>query len=366
MITVKAPEQYWNQTGILSESGKKIASYGQHTLIIGGRTALEAAGKDIVNSLNDANVSCHVEPFEGYCTEESIRSFSERAQKRKADLVLGIGGGKVLDLAKAAGDSLDIPVITVPTIPATCAAWSALSIVYDSHGRYTGKIKLKKSPVLVLSDPHILAAAPKRYLAAGIGDTIVKWYEVAPNTGTAPEDIFERVNLQTAKLVLDILEEHAEEAYRSAGSGEVTPSFMQTADSIILLAGMVGTIQSGGARAAVPHSIHHSLTWLPETRGTLHGEKVAFGLLVQSVLAGYDHNEVLSLFEFLKKLDLPVTLKQLGIQGNLREKAEQIARGVSISENAAGRLPFKVDAESLAKAILETDAIGQNILTALG
>ena len=222
MIFIKTPETYFNEVGILKTAGLHIAKYGNHALIIGGKTALSVVGSELFKSLENYHVKFTVKEFSGLVTMQEIEEYADAAREAKANLIIGVGGGKALDLAKAVGDSQKLDVVTVPTIASTCAAWSALSTVYNEDGSAKGAVHQEHSPVLVLADTEIIAKAPIRYLKAGIGDTIAKWYEYAPKLEGTSEDIALRFSLQTAKLILDVIDDHALVAIKEAGSKKVT------------------------------------------------------------------------------------------------------------------------------------------------
>ncbi len=366
MINIKSPERYVSEEGLLAHSGELIASLGRRkALVLGGKTALAVAGPDFFQSLEEADIKYDLKEFTGYPTPDVIAAIAREIAADGTELVIGVGGGRVLDVAKAAADPTDIPVVTVPTIAATCAAWSAVTITYNDSGAHAGVILLKRSPQLVLADTTVLAGTPRRYIAAGIGDTLVKWYEAAPNVGTGPDSISARVGLVTAKLALDILVKYAREVYRTTGTGQTTPAFQEVVDSIIFLAGQVGSLSSRKYRAAIAHTLNNSLTHFEATRGTLHGEKVAFGLIVQLFLEGQDQLEIERIAGFLHELNLPVTLGQLGFSGDGTEEAGEIARNMHFfNEAAVKQLPFAVNRELLEKAILDANNLGQRLVRA--
>ncbi len=294
MISINTPERYLNEAGALRSAGELIAPLGRNALVIGGKTALAVAGPVLLPSLSGAGIEFEVRQFGGYCTQSSIDSFAVVAGNRRADLIIGVGGGRVLDLAKAVAEKVQIPVVTVPTIAATCAAWSALSIIYNDSDNYISGQLLKQSPKLILVDSGIIAGAPVRYLAAGIGDTLVKWYE-APLGSPGQSNIPSGTSQQIARLALDALQKDWRPAVKSAQKQSVTQDLIEAIDCIIMLAGLVGSIRAGGYRAGLAHPLHNSLTYSPEAHGALHGEKVAFGLLVQFILEGKPQQEITEL-----------------------------------------------------------------------
>jgi glycerol dehydrogenase len=362
MITVKAPTVYVHEANILEQSGSRIAQLGQHALIIAGESALKAVQPYLLPSLEEHNVKFHVQWFHGEVTTGQIDTFTQQAFDLDVDLIIGVGGGKVLDLSKAVAEQSQLPIVTVPTIAATCAAWSALTVLYDEQGQSAGYRPLRRSPNLVLADPHILASAPRRYLAAGIGDTLVKWHEFAVNLSGNATSLTLRNSVSTAKLALDILETHAIDVYESTDTTGSTPQFRDVADAIIVLAGLVGSISDGSLHAAIAHGLHDSLTKLPETHASLHGEKVAFGLFTQWILEGKAGDDLHELLTLLHKLNLPITLAQLGIQQQSQEAAARIAAGLQLREGSAAHLSFGVSTTQVTEAILQADRIGQTFI----
>jgi glycerol dehydrogenase len=358
MISIKTPHKYFIKPDIIKDSGEFILPYGKRALIIAGKTALEVTGEDFLRSLRNSGISYDVSEFDSYVTLENIEKYQKLADEKEADLIIGLGGGRVLDLSKAIGERQGIPVVAVPTIAATCAAWSALTITYDNNGKFTGGILLEKSPVIVLADLKILVGAPFRYLAAGIGDTLVKWYESLPSLSTGSVDIGTKVGLLSAKLALDILYDRAYKAIESARCKEITDEFTEVVDSIIFLAGFVGSVNGGNHKAAIAHGVHNSLTGFSNTHGALHGEKVAFGLIVQFVLEGKSLEEINSLISFQGGLGLPVTLSDLGISEDILEYAQKIAEGINIENELLSKLPFEVSSSSLKRAIIKADELG--------
>lgn len=362
MVQIKTPQQYINEENILQRSGEYIVAIHKKAIIIGGKKALDVSGKDLFHSFEQSGITYQKEVFFGYCTKQAIDKYTELTKQAEVGVVIGVGGGSVLDLVKAVAENANLPVVTIPTIAATCAAWSALTVIYDENGAVENFRVLQSSPKLVLADTKILVEAPVRYLQSGIGDTIVKWYEKVPHATDDAYDIAFKISLNTAKLALTLLDEQALQAVADNQEKRITKAFKEVVDSIIVLAGLVGSINEGKYRAAVAHSIHNSMTRLSEAHGSLHGEKVIFGLIVQLILEGKSREEITDLISKLIQLNLPVTLEQLGLKGDITHKIDQIAQGVKIKEESLNTLSFSVNSHLIKQAIKEADELGRKSL----
>ena len=362
MFTISTPEKYINEENSILLVGKYISDISKTAIVIGGKKALEQAGPNLFTSLDEAGISYQIELFSGYCTKQAIEKYTLLTKQTKAGIVIGVGGGRVLDTVKAVAEKVDLPVVTIPTIAATCAAWSALSVVYNENGAVTEFISLKRSPKLILVDPKIIVEAPVRYLQAGIADTIVKWYEFVPYVKNEEYDFALQISLNTAKLALTILDENSLQAIDANKEGRVTRSFKEVINAIISLAGLVGSVVGERHKTAIAHSIHNSMTYLSDTPGSLHGEKVIFGLIAQFILEGKPQSEINDLITKLNKYNLPVSLKQLGLENNLGKKINEIANRVKVNPDDVDSLSFDINNQLIEKAIKKANEIGEKSL----
>jgi glycerol dehydrogenase len=72
---------------------------------------------------------------------------------------------------------MDVPVAIAPTIASTDAPCSALSVIYTDSGEFDRYLMLPHNPNMVIVDTKVVAGAPARLLAAGIGDALATWFE---------------------------------------------------------------------------------------------------------------------------------------------------------------------------------------------
>jgi uncharacterized oxidoreductase len=160
--------------------------------------------------------------FKGHCSESDVSELA-RASGDDRSVVIGVGGGALLDTAKALARRLGLPVVAIPTIAATCAAWTPLSVWYNDAGQALQFEIFDDANFLVLVEPHIILNAPAEYLLAGIGDTLAKWYEavvLAPQPETLPLTV--RLGINGALAIRDVLLESSETALADQQRGELT------------------------------------------------------------------------------------------------------------------------------------------------
>lgn len=361
MITLKTPYEYIGGSGILAGAGKRIRKLGAAAYVIGGKTALKEAGPSLLRGLAASDMRYAVGEFSGYPTRAAIDRFAGEVRASGSEVVVAVGGGKVMDTSKCVGQTLGLPVVAVPTIAATCAAWAAVSILYTEEGSFAGVQELDNSPRLVLADFTLIANAPARYLSAGIADTIAKWYETEPNLRRAG-DLSLRLQVKTAELALETLEKKAHGVLDAVRLRHPSRDLPDVVDAVILLAGLVGSTKADHFFGGFAHPFYNSITRIPETRDKLHGEKVSFGLLAQTVLENKSDAQRDKLLGLLLDLDQPVTLAQLGIVSDVRQKIETVADGLGDFISFYKAPDHRLTRDEIVDAIFRADEIGRATL----
>ncbi|NET33782.1 MAG: iron-containing alcohol dehydrogenase family protein, partial [Cyanothece sp. SIO1E1] len=275
----------------------------------------------------------------------------------QADVIIGVGGGKALDTAKLLAYQSHLPVVTVPTSAATCAAWTALSNVYSEQGAFLYDVGLNRCPDLLILDYGLVATAPQRMLVAGIGDALAKWYEASVSSGTAEQTLIIAA-VQQARVLRDLLLQQAAAALQEPG-GEV---WRQVVDASVLLAGVIGGLGGAQCRTVAAHAVHNGLTHLLASHDTLHGEKVAYGILVQLRLEEMLQGNQLAcsarqqLQQFYTQIGLPQSLDDLGLSQITLIDLQHAAEVACQAHSDIHHLPFTVTPAQLMAAMVSTTA----------
>ncbi|WP_204139664.1 iron-containing alcohol dehydrogenase family protein [Halomicronema sp. CCY15110] len=348
-----APAQVSRGTGILPHMGAAIAALGTRPLVIGGERSLAQAEPWLTPALQDLTTATAT--YGADCSEATLARLSDAIAAHQADLIIGVGGGKALDTAKLAAHQAQLPVVTIPTSAATCAAWTALSNVYSEAGAFLYDVALARCPDLLILDYDLVATAPQRTLIAGIGDALAKWYEGSVSSGDSDQTLIIAA-VQQARVLRDLLLQKTPAALAEPG-GAV---WREVVDACVLLAGVMGGLGGAQCRTVAAHAVHNGLTHLAESHGILHGEKVAYGILVQLRLEEIAQQSSLAytsrqqLMQFYQAIGLPQTLADMGL-GDVRVSDLQRAADITCRpQSDIHHLPFSVTPAALMGALVTT------------
>ncbi len=350
-----APAQVLRGSQALELSGEAIARLGHRPLVVGGNQTLATVASQLQPVLEQQQLTYSTTSYSPDCSEASLARLREAVSAHQADLIIGIGGGKALDTAKLLAHQCKLPVVTVPTSAATCAAWTALSNIYSNQGAFLYDVGLDRCPDLLVLDYNLIQTAPQRTLVAGIGDALAKWYEASVSSGSDSATLIIAA-VQQARVLRDILFQKSADALKEPGS----QVWREVVDATVLLAGVIGGLGGAQCRTVAAHAVHNGLTHLSAAHDVLHGEKVAYGILVQLRLEEMIQGNQLAasarqqLLKFYAEIGLPQTLDALGL-GNITlaelRQAAEIACNVSSDIH---RLPFTVVPEQLMAAMVST------------
>ncbi|POT58246.1 oxidoreductase [Citrobacter amalonaticus] len=298
--------------------------------------------------------------FPGHCSESAVQQLAHDSGDDRS-VVIGVGGGALLDTAKALARRLGLPFVGIPTIAATCAAWTPLSVWYNDEGQALQFEIFDDANFLVLVEPEIILNAPEEYLLAGIGDTLAKWYEavvLAPQPETLPLTV--RLGINGAQAIRDVLLDSSEQALEDKKQGKLTQAFYDVVDAIIAGGGMVGGLGERFTRVAAAHAVHNGLTVLPQTEKFLHGTKVAYGILVQSALLGQD-DVLAQLIAAYQRFHLPTRLAGLEVDIHNQAEIDKVIAHTLRPVESIHALPVRVTPETLRAAFGKVETFSNSL-----
>lgn len=350
----ESPQRYVQGRGILAQAGEYLGDLGRSFMVITDATVEALVCAPLTQGLAEYGLKARFVRFGGECHRGEVRRLS--AVCKGVDAVVGAGGGRAIDTAKLVGEELSLPTIACPTSASTNAPASRVAVLNRPDGSVEEVVLLPRSPALVLVDSDIVARAPVRLLTAGMGDALATWFEaracqqaggVTPLGGSPTWAGF-----ALARQCWENLREWGLPALAEARAGTSGPALEIVIETNILLSGL--GFENGGL--ALAHALHNGFTQLSATHRALHGEKVAFGLLVQCLVEEAEETEeVLSL---LVGLGLPVTLEELGCEADEEVLRPVVEYVFSRERQKVKNEPVEVSPEGLLAAILQADALG--------
>ncbi len=347
------PKQYIQREGLLGEAGIYLKKMGRRPLVLSDELVFSIVRPTLEDRLGAEGLSPSFVLFGEECSLGEISRLETIVRRQELDFIVGTGGGKVIDTSRVVAEKLQLPLVTIPTSAATCSGASSLSVIYEKGIRQATIIG--KSAELVLVDSSILSAAPFRLLAAGMGDALAKWYEGKPcYDRTKGNDSATQAAMTLSTQVKETLFKLGLAAKRDVEAREISPAVETIVENNILLTAIIGGLGGSKFRIAVAHGLLYGMTVLPQVHQNLHGEMVAYGVVVQLCLEK-NEAELKWLLPFFSQLGLPLTLKDLGLVNAEDSLFWEGLKRTCAPGSSVHNMPFPVDEQSLYRAMLEAD-----------
>lgn len=357
-----SPSRYVQGAGEIHNLGTYADKLGSKVLCLISNGGYKRHGADIEESFANASANVAFDYFGGECSRTEIDRLVAVMQNNSYDLIIGVGGGKIFDTAKAVAYYAHTPVIVCPTVASTDAPCSALSVIYTDDGVFESYLFLPANPNLVLMDTEIIAKSPVRLTVAGMGDAMATYFEARAcyrsGATTCAGGKVGVAAMGIARLCYDTLIAEGMKAKLAVEVGACTSAVEKVVEANTLLSG-VG-FESGGLAGA--HAIHNGLTVLPECHHMQHGEKVNFGTLTQLVLENIPEAELTDMLDWMIRIGLPVTLEELGITDKSREHLMPAAELACAESDTLHNMPIEITPEIVYNAMLAADAYGRAAL----
>lgn len=370
------PTKYVQGEDEILNLGYFIQTFGKSALLIAHPDDVMRVKERLDATAEKFEVTFVESGFQGECSRQEVARLQELSKEKQCSCTIGLGGGKAIDTAKcvAQGDAL----IIVPTIAATDAPTSHSAVLYTPEGAFDDYAYFKQSPSVILIDTTIIAKAPTRFLVSGMGDALSTYFEARATAasyskvnaglpcgvreGVCPPAVGTNTALALAKLCYQTLLADGRKAKTASECKQVTKSLENIIEANILLSGL--GFESAGLGGA--HAVHDGLTILEGTHKYFHGEKVAFGTIVQLVLENAPQEELNTVLDFCLDIGLPVCLADIGVDRISDEELQAVAEKSCIPEESIHAMPFPVGPADVAAAIVAADKIGADYKRARG
>ena len=324
--------------------------FGSKILLIGGEKGLEAGEKKLAAAIQSSKLSIvHREVFHHECTYAEMDRIISAVSEREIHMVFGMGGGKALDTAKGVAVKMGLPVFTFPTIAATCAGTTALSVVYKEDGNFEEFYFYDRPAVHCFIDLAIIAKAPAIYLQAGMGDTIGKYFECHFSARGDQLEHSSRLGRTISQMCYFPLLDHGVKALQDCKNGVCSEALEEAVLANVVSTGLVSLMVLDQYNCAVAHSVYYGLVLLPGfEEANLHGNVVAYGVLVQLAVDG-ELEEARKLKVFLQGLEIRTTLGEMGVELD-REVLEPVLKE-TVTGPDMEHIPYPIDEDMIFEAM---------------
>ena len=355
IVRLPFPGKVVRGPGALGELGDVCQAQGKKLYILGGKTALAKTKQRIYASIAQAGLDIAAFAwYGGECSQENIDKLAEDVLSCQADVIVAVGGGKALDTGKAVGAKCDLPVVTVPTIAATCAAVTPLSVVYNNRGEFAGNLFLDDCPTGVIVDTSIILATPVSWLIAGLGDTLAKMYELRAAASVMPPNSLTISAVMNGQICYEIIQQFGQAARQAVEAQQLSDEFDSIIDAIIVSAGLSSIFGGEKLRNAAAHAIYNGFTKIPATHAVAHGSIVGYGNLCLLALEERSDTEIIEEIRLAERCGIPTMLSQIA---NITEAELQLACQASAAATAMACMPFAVTTEMVLAAIRRIDGL---------
>ena len=311
--------------GIVSSIAEETERLGSHALIIADEVVWNITEEKIKESFSaNNNVDFEYEVFKGESSEEEIQRIVKQYKEKNIDVVIGLGGGKALDTGKAVAFELKASVIDFASTASMDAPTAAVSVIYN-------------------------------------GDGLATLIEVESTLRRQGQNMFHGkptlASLAIAQKCEEVIFEYGYSAYTSVEKHIVTPQVDAVIEANTLLSGL--GFENGGLAGA--HAIHNGFTALEgDIHHLTHGEKVAYGILVQLVLENAPTEKFMKYKTFFDNINMPTTLEGLHIENTSYEELVQVGERALTPNDTFANLSDKITADEIADAILTVNDLSKS------
>ncbi|EEI17363.1 glycerol dehydrogenase [Corynebacterium lipophiloflavum] len=357
------PSRYVQGIDLIDRAAHYLKPLGSAPLIIADEVVWDIAGQKLQDSLRGDGMEATHEVFGGEASLNEIGRIVEKAQAGETDVIIGLGGGKTIDSARAVADKLSLPVAIFPTAVSADAPTARVSVIYTDEGVFDSYLFYDRNPDLVAVDTRVIANAPVNTLRSGLGDalaTLVEARAVHRANGRRMDDSSRPTlaGLALAEKCEETLFAYAHQALKDAEEHIVSPALEAICEANTLLSGL--GFENGGLAAV--HAIHNGFTALDgDIHHMSHGEKVAFGIGVQLMLTGATREEADRYFGFLQSVGLPTTLEEIHLADATDDDLYKIAELACSDEETLKQMPGEHTPTDVVQAIRAADRYARSL-----
>ena len=337
--TMELPRQIVVGENNIEEVGKflhGLCPNSKKVSIISGKNVKKIFGQQIDSSLKESKINSIWHLATSNLVKDT-KQIQKKVKNAKTDLIIGIGGGRSVDIAKLCSFNLRKPFVSIPT----SASHDGIASPFVSVRGEKPHSLVATAPLGVFVDVNVIKGAPKKLLASGCGDLMAKvtavkdWQLGRDKKG----EYYGRYSADLASMSAKILIESSPSFSKKGIDARIIVEALISAGVASCIAG--SSRPCSGAEHLFSHAVDHL-----EFGVGLHGEKVGIGAIMIAKLQGQDWKKIV---KTLKNVGAPTTAKEIGLKPKVLAKALTIAQSLrperytilsekKITENSALKL----------------------------
>lgn len=353
---MREPLKYVQGRDALYKFHEEMGYMGKRWLFVCSRSGHRACHDKIETSFGDLDDYRRYEIFGGISSNGEINKMVEIVKEDNIDVVVAVGGGSAVDTAKATAYYTGRHIVVIPTVAATDAPCTGLSVIYNDDHSFDKYLFYPTNPDAVMVDCTVIAESPVHFLVSGMGDALGTYFEGRASIRTESASLegtgITRAGQALARLCYETLRNYGKQAVEACKAHVVTPALEYIIEANVYLSG----VGADNVNCAAAHSFYNGVTSVG-CKHADHGDCVAFGTLVQLVLEGASNEEFKEVQDFCLEVGLPVTLEQVGITTD--EQIRIVAQNACAPGETIHNLAGDVQPCEMFDAIKHADALGR-------
>lgn len=329
---------------------KTCMPFGSKAVVIGGIRAMNASKDKIEKAVEGSQLKITgFFPFGGESSMENIERLKAIPEVQEAHMIFAVGGGKAIDAGKVLAHSTDRVFFTFPTIASTCASSTSLGIIYHPDGSLREYSFSDIPSKHIFIDSEIIAKAPDKYLWAGIGDSMAKYFESSVSSRGDELTHSQEMGVTISSMCNGPFLKYGVKALEDCKNNKVTSELEEILLGVIVSTGFVSNLVNIDLTTGLAHAVYNGFTMIPqiEEYGHLHGEVVSYGIQVL-LIVDKQMDEFNRIYKFNREMGFPTKLSDLHCTMDDVDKiVEKALKGIDVRH-----YPYVVTPDMIKDAIV--------------
>jgi len=277
--------------------------FSENVIVVTGPKTHHVAGRHVMDLLEDAAIQVEAACVSTASLQE-VNNVVAEIRRSRAQVVIGVGGGTKIDVAKLSAAREDVPFLSVPTTASHDGIASPMASIKGSDMPYSVKAH---TPMAIIADTEIIGTADKRFTASGCGDVLAKFTAVRDwrLAHKAKDEYYGEYAASLALMSAKLVAKHADSIREEQEDG------LRVLLEALISCGVAMSI-AGSSRpsSGAEHSFSHALD-VVAAKPAMHGEQVGVGTIMMAYLHELNWKGIKSK---LQRAGAPATSYELGVE----------------------------------------------------